>query len=83
MGPTGLSSVSIDLADGLRLPVISVASMMARLVTGQQLLAAVSNSGPDRLFEVVWSSATDCLGAGSEEAPLYELFESVEKKKIR
>ncbi|HSS25527.1 MAG TPA: SDR family NAD(P)-dependent oxidoreductase, partial [Mycobacterium sp.] len=36
-------------------PVLSVASMVARPVTDQQLLAAVSNSGPDRLFEVVWS----------------------------
>src|SRR5262249_36992251 len=50
------SSVSIELADGLGLPVLSVASMVARPVTDQQLLAAVSNSGPDRLFEVIWSA---------------------------
>jgi polyketide synthase 12 len=31
--------------------------MVARPVTDQQLLAAVSSSGPDRLFEVVWSAA--------------------------
>ena len=31
-------------------------SMVARPVSDQQLLAAVSNSGPDRLFEVVWSA---------------------------
>ncbi len=54
--PTGPSSVSIELADGLGLPVLSVASMVARPVTDQQLLAAVSNSGPDRLFEVIWSA---------------------------
>jgi mycoketide-CoA synthase len=53
--PVGDSAVSIELADGLGLPVLSVASMVARPVTDQQLLAAVSNSGPDRLFEVVWS----------------------------
>jgi polyketide synthase 12 len=54
--PVGDSAVSIELADGLGLPVLSVASMVARPVTDQQLLAAVSNSGPDRLFEVVWSA---------------------------
>ncbi|BBX61829.1 polyketide synthase [Mycobacterium saskatchewanense] len=56
IAPTGRSSVSIELADGLGLPVLSVASMVARPVSDQQLLAAVSNSGPDRLFEVVWSA---------------------------
>src|SRR6202012_1516436 len=54
--PVGESAVSIELADGLGLPVLSVGSMVARPVTDQQLLAAVSNSGPDRLFEVVWSA---------------------------
>ena len=55
-GPTGTSAVSIELADALGLPVLSVSSMVARPVSDQQLLAAVSNSGPDRLFEVVWSA---------------------------
>ncbi len=41
------TAVSIELADGLGLPVLSVASMVARPVTDQQLLAAVSQSGPD------------------------------------
>ncbi|WP_374025774.1 SDR family NAD(P)-dependent oxidoreductase [Mycobacterium sp. HNNTM2301] len=54
--PVSDSAVSIELADGLGLPVLSVASMVARPVTDQQLLAAVSNSGPDRLFEVIWSA---------------------------
>jgi polyketide synthase 12 len=54
--PVGESAVSIELADGLGLPVLSVASMVARPVTDQQLLAAVSSSGPERLFEVVWSA---------------------------
>lgn len=53
--PVSDSAVSIELADGLGLPVLSVASMVARPVTDQQLLAAVSSSGPDRLFEVDWS----------------------------
>ncbi|OBJ37394.1 polyketide synthase [Mycobacterium colombiense] len=54
--PVSPSTVSIELADGLGLPVLSVASMVARPVTDKQLLAAVSNSGPDRLFEVIWSA---------------------------
>ncbi|ORV61713.1 polyketide synthase [Mycobacterium europaeum] len=54
--PVSDSAVSIELADGLGLPVLSVGSMVARPVTDQQLLAAVSNSGPDRLFEVIWSA---------------------------
>ena len=65
--PAGPSAVSIELADGLGLPVLSVASMVARPVTDQQLLAAVSSSGPDRLFEVVWSAqpSTRCTGVGA------------------
>ncbi|MEB4212195.1 type I polyketide synthase, partial [Mycobacterium sp. 94-17] len=54
--PISASAVSIELADGLGLPVLSVASMVARPVTDKQLLAAVSHSGPDRLFEVIWSA---------------------------
>lgn len=53
---TGTSSVSIELVDGLGLPVLSLTSMVAQQITGQQLLAAVSNSVPERLFEVVWSA---------------------------
>ncbi|MGH3553197.1 MAG: acyltransferase domain-containing protein, partial [Mycobacterium sp.] len=55
IAPTGPSAVSVELADGLGLPVLSVASMVARPVSQQQLMAAVSGSGPDRLFEVIWS----------------------------
>jgi polyketide synthase 12 len=54
--PVGESAVSLELADALGLPVLSVASMVARPVSDRQLLAAVSSSGPDRLFEVIWSA---------------------------
>ncbi|RFD25752.1 polyketide synthase, partial [Mycobacterium uberis] len=50
------SSVSIELTDGLGLPVLSVASMVARPVSEQQLRTAALNSGSDQLFEVVWSA---------------------------
>src|SRR5581483_7135294 len=58
IAPAGPSAVSVDLADGLGLPVLSVASMVARPVSQQQLMAAVSGSGGDRLFELVWSPAS-------------------------
>ncbi|KMV14801.1 type I polyketide synthase, partial [Mycobacterium heckeshornense] len=56
IAPVGPSAVSIDLADGLGLPVLSVGTMVARPVTGEQLRAAVSRSGPDRLFELDWAA---------------------------
>ncbi|MEB3905291.1 type I polyketide synthase, partial [Mycobacterium ulcerans] len=56
IAPAGPSAVSIELSDGLGLPVLSVASMLARPVTDQQLRAAVSGAGPDRLFGVDWTA---------------------------
>jgi mycoketide-CoA synthase len=74
IAPSGPSAVSVELADGLGLPVLSVASMVARPVSQQQLMAAVSGSGPDRIFEVVWQPAA----AGSHgETPSYDVFESL------
>lgn len=64
IAPAGPSAVSVELADGLGLPVLSVASMVARPVTERQLLAAVSGSGPDRLFEVIWSPASAATSPG-------------------
>ncbi len=72
--PVSESAVSIELADGLGLPVLSVASMVARPVSDRQLLAAVSSSGPDRLFELIWS-AQQSLGSGESEAAAM-VFES-------
>ena len=65
--PVSGSAVSIELADGLGLPVLSVASMVARPVSDQQLLAAVSGSGPDRIFELIWS-AQQSLGSGESRS---------------
>ncbi|MEQ0635390.1 SDR family NAD(P)-dependent oxidoreductase, partial [Mycobacterium tuberculosis] len=49
--------------------------MVARPVTERQLLAAVSGSGPDRLFEVIWSPASAATSPGP--TPAYQIFESV------
>ncbi|WP_113965224.1 acyltransferase domain-containing protein, partial [Mycobacterium shimoidei] len=73
IAPTGPSAVSIELADGLGLPVLSVSAMVARPVSRRQLMAALSGSGPDRLFEVAWSPA----GPGGGTAGAYEVFESL------
>ncbi|WP_142280911.1 SDR family NAD(P)-dependent oxidoreductase, partial [Mycobacterium palustre] len=75
-GPAGTPAVSIELADGLGLPVLSVAAMVARSVTERQLRAAVSGSGPDRLFEVIWSPAAKAPTAG-ENPPPFKVFESL------
>jgi mycoketide-CoA synthase len=74
--PVGQSAVSIELADGLGLPVLSVASMVARPVSDRQLLAAVSNTGPDRLFEVVWSAQPPAEADAVDPAPTAVIFES-------
>ncbi|MGA8544048.1 MAG: acyltransferase domain-containing protein, partial [Mycobacterium sp.] len=73
IAPSGPSSVSVELADGLGLPVLSVTSMVARQVSQQQLMAAVSGAGGDRLFELVWSPAAP---ASQAETPSYEVFQA-------
>ncbi|MDI3313926.1 MAG: SDR family NAD(P)-dependent oxidoreductase, partial [Mycobacterium sp.] len=73
LAPAGPQAVSLELADALGLPVLSVGALLARPVTEQQLRAAVSRSGPDRLFELVWSPAAVAGGAGSQP---YAVFES-------
>ncbi|MHA7651631.1 type I polyketide synthase [Mycobacterium sp. ML4] len=72
--PTGESAVSVELADGLGLPVLSVTAMVARPVNEKRLRAALCGSGPDRLFELVWTPATSTGGAPARS---YEIFESV------
>ncbi|WP_044506356.1 SDR family NAD(P)-dependent oxidoreductase, partial [Mycobacterium simiae] len=67
-------SASIELADALGLPVLSVAAMAVRPVTEQQLRAAVSTSAQDRLFELVWSPAQ--VAADPASAGAHRLFES-------
>ncbi|OBB67059.1 type I polyketide synthase [Mycobacterium sp. 852014-50255_SCH5639931] len=53
LAPTGAGSVSVELADGAGLPVLSVRSLAMRPVSAEQLsLAAAPAEG---LFEVAWS----------------------------
>ena len=58
LAPTGVNSVSIELADGLGLPVLSVGSMTARPITAEQLAGAGRVDTGGEIFEVEWSPAT-------------------------
>ncbi|MFV0494000.1 SDR family NAD(P)-dependent oxidoreductase, partial [Mycobacterium sp.] len=78
----GAHAVSIELADGLGLPVLSVAAMTARPVSEPRLRAAIAGSSPDRLFELVWSPAASGRSSGTapgtaEPQPPYHVFESI------
>jgi acyl transferase domain-containing protein/NADPH:quinone reductase-like Zn-dependent oxidoreductase len=57
IAPAGAGAVSVDLADGVGLPVLSVRELVARPVSAQALsTAAVVAGGSGGLFEVTWSS---------------------------
>ncbi|MBV8785564.1 MAG: type I polyketide synthase, partial [Mycobacterium sp.] len=53
IAPAGGGAVSVELADGTGLPVLSVRSLVMRPVSPQQL--AVAGAPAEGLFEVVWS----------------------------
>ena len=55
IAPVGPNSVSIELADGLGLPVLSVGSMTTRPVSAEQLALAGRVASDGELFEVEWS----------------------------
>lgn len=77
IAPAGAGSVSVDLADGSGLPVLSVRSLAMRPVTPAQLTAAASaqRSHAEGLLDVTWSP----IALGSDEttadATLWELGE--------
>ena len=74
IAPSGPSAVSVELADGLGLPVLTV-TLDDR---ASDFPAAVDGSGfrlgGDRLFELAWSPAS---AASHTETPAHEVFESV------
>jgi acyl transferase domain-containing protein/NADPH:quinone reductase-like Zn-dependent oxidoreductase/NADP-dependent 3-hydroxy acid dehydrogenase YdfG/acyl carrier protein len=57
LAPVGAGAVSVDLADGAGLPVLSVRELVVRPVSAKALSAAVAAAagGGRRLFEVAWS----------------------------
>ena len=75
IAPSGPSAVSIELADGLGLPVLSVASMVARPVIAAAVAGGGVGLGPGPAVRggVVAGVGTRVAGA---ETPSYEVFES-------
>ncbi|BBY50254.1 polyketide synthase [Mycolicibacterium arabiense] len=85
IAPNGPSSMSIDLADGLGLPVLSVQSMVARPVTAEQLAAAVGGTkNGGELFEVIWSPVTPQADAAAADGdvPVYELDTQAQESEV-
>ncbi|MDT5338381.1 MAG: mycoketide-CoA synthase, partial [Mycobacterium sp.] len=73
IAPVGPNSVSIDLADGLGLPVLSVGSMTTRPVSAEQLAMVSQASADGELFEVEWSAVPLPETAGpADDATIYE-----------
>ena len=76
IAPTGPSSMSIDLADGLGLPVLSVAAMVARPVSAEQLAAAVGGAPVRRVVRGRLDAARPDGRAGRPpdgEPPVFDL----------
>ncbi|OBJ48729.1 polyketide synthase [Mycobacterium sp. 1423905.2] len=54
LAPVGADAISLDLADGSGLPVLSVRQMTMRPVSAQALSTAATGAGTGGLFEVDW-----------------------------
>ncbi|OBB81207.1 polyketide synthase [Mycobacterium colombiense] len=68
IAPAGAGSVSVELADGTGLPVLSVRSLAMRPVSAGQLTAAPAQRS-EGLLDVTWSP----IALGGGEATLWEL----------
>ncbi|ORB62309.1 type I polyketide synthase [Mycobacterium shinjukuense] len=80
IAPAGDGAVSVELADGAGSPVLSVRALVTRVVSAQQLAAAVAGAGTARrgLLELVWSpvalagSEADSEAGAAADAVLWE-----------
>ncbi|OCB26301.1 polyketide synthase [Mycobacterium malmoense] len=68
IAPAGAGAVSVELADGSGLPVLSARSLAMRPVSAGQLSAAAAPA--EGLFEVAWSPIT--LSGNDSEATVWE-----------
>ncbi|WUN29645.1 SDR family NAD(P)-dependent oxidoreductase [Kitasatospora sp. NBC_00315] len=55
ISPVGEEALAIQVADATGAPVLTVASLATRTVSGKTLAAAAAGAAPDGLFEVSWS----------------------------
>ncbi len=74
IAPAGTAAVSVDLADGAGLPVLSVRELVVRPVSAQALSAALAAAagGGGGLFEVAWSPAQLGRNDLSDNAVVWE-----------
>ncbi|OMC47232.1 type I polyketide synthase, partial [Mycobacterium sp. IS-1264] len=76
IAPAGAGAVSVDLADGAGLPVLSVRELVLRPVSAKALSAAVAAAagGGGGLFDVVWSPVpVEPTGIGDNGATVWQL----------
>ncbi len=73
IAPAGAGSVSVELADGTGLPVLTVRSLAMRPVSAGQLTAAAPAQRAEGLLDVTWSPIALGGGGGGAEATLWEL----------
>ncbi|OBH58510.1 type I polyketide synthase, partial [Mycobacterium sp. E2479] len=74
IAPAGAGSVSVELADGTGLPVLTVRSLAMRPVSAEQLTAAAPAQRTGGLLDVTWSPiALGGGGAGGAEVTVWEL----------
>ncbi|MGN6337704.1 SDR family NAD(P)-dependent oxidoreductase [Mycobacterium sp.] len=72
IAPAGAGAVSVELADGSGLPVLSVRSLVMRPVSAEQLTAAAPAQRSEGLLDVTWSPIALGVGDGSSGATLWE-----------
>jgi polyketide synthase 7 len=70
----GVAAVSVDLADGAGLPVLSVRELVVRPVSAKALSAAVATAavGGGALFEVTWSPVSLARNAIGDDVVVWE-----------
>ncbi|OBJ22743.1 type I polyketide synthase [Mycobacterium colombiense] len=72
IAPAGAGSVSVELADGAGLPVLSVRSLAMRPVSAEQLTAVPARRS-EGLLDVTWTPVALGAGGGGAEPTLWEL----------
>jgi polyketide synthase 7 len=73
IAPVGVSAVSVELADGAGLPILSVRELVVRPVSTAQLSAAAPRAGGG-LLEVAWSPVTlEPNGVAGDGVVVWEL----------
>ncbi|HEY2501283.1 MAG TPA: acyltransferase domain-containing protein, partial [Mycobacterium sp.] len=70
--PVGVAAVSVDLADGAGLPVLSVRELVVRPVSAAQLSATAAPRAGGGLLEVMWSPVSLARNAIGDDVVVWE-----------